>query len=1121
MKTTHETNDDIRKDFSTMRMDANNLEDLTVEKAKKAYRKRAAVIHPDKADPADLKQVAEFTAAFQDLGNSYQRILKYIIEKLKNQSEETDEPLNEEDIFAKENFDKFNFPFENTGSFTVLVEDNLADVWQECFECVYGAPQVVINKGVEGDRFWKIMFGQSGQNIELTVHFYNHNKPRAKKQSKILIQGANQSLICDYVFCELPKIYTMVTSKSAPCVLQLRKSKRKRLTTPVKKRNIKYKPAPKVEGQTCALCEFTSVSRSKVILHMKTKHTDVGQVVLDVPNVTRNINAKIFVEDMSVCGLSDSEELLLGNKSCDNCDFIAADEDGRNMHTDECHNLKTDLTLNEEVSNAPSFVKPLALYKCNECPFANTTTGALNEHKKNVHETARPDVQADIVVLHTIPPPIFKEEECLLSTTTADELKEDTREAHRVDNIRCERCDFIALDESTLATHIKDDHVEDLGTISNAEKCLPEKAVKCLPLFKCNECTFMTRTEQNLKQHKTKKHCQVHEEEFMKIPDKVVFMHTCISCEFKTNEYDDLREHIMEHKRSTNDLQEHSERNHSPQVPPVVKCTVCESVFLTELDYEWHYETEHESIKPLEVIMINCPKCNFNSTNRNDLDTHYQSIHMSPKVNIVTKEQTIVACEHCEYKCRLNIQLNNHMKVKHPIEAKYNCKECEYVTNYVANTWVHTLKEHPDKSLGLELKQDNVLLKLVAEQNADISEDMDMLRKEFKGAFEHFADTVGAALGKIQEEANEKCKTLAETVVKLHEKMTKSKTKTEGASNVKVKAAAAMKKGKVDKAKKSSNPNPLFKAASSAPSSTPTFKPTSSTFKPGPRVPDPTSSSSGTKPPTFLSKPKILYVADSVGHSASLRSVELQQGCKIKSARAFSSVYDDRARWPKHNFTDVVKSCFENPGRENIDVLVLSAPTVDITNMNTNTQQTASTMKCFQDNAKLSSRNIFALAERTLYDNPGLNKVIIMEHPPRFDCPNVDPYLAKPKLAKLANITFGQLWLNSPLQHKIVIGRHSLESSGNGDPHFARYQNSHTGRYDGVHFFSKSGRTDYTNSVKTIISMALSNPYLSTVDPGFGTSQPANHTGVNNQRNQYAPSIQVNNRFDVLNQGNF
>ena len=60
------------------------------------------------------------------------------------------------------------------------------------------------------------------------------------------------------------------------------------------KRNIRYKAAPKVEEQTCTLCEFSSISRSKVILHMKTKHTDAGQPVSDVPIVSRNVNAVSF-----------------------------------------------------------------------------------------------------------------------------------------------------------------------------------------------------------------------------------------------------------------------------------------------------------------------------------------------------------------------------------------------------------------------------------------------------------------------------------------------------------------------------------------------------------------------------------------------------------------------------------------------------------------------------------------------------------------------------------------------------------------------------------------------------------------------------------------------------------
>lgn len=82
-------------------MDADSPEELSVDTAKKAYHRRAAEIHPDKADPADLNQVQKFTAAFQELGNYYQRILKYIVDKLKNHDEETDKPLNEDQYLQK------------------------------------------------------------------------------------------------------------------------------------------------------------------------------------------------------------------------------------------------------------------------------------------------------------------------------------------------------------------------------------------------------------------------------------------------------------------------------------------------------------------------------------------------------------------------------------------------------------------------------------------------------------------------------------------------------------------------------------------------------------------------------------------------------------------------------------------------------------------------------------------------------------------------------------------------------------------------------------------------------------------------------------------------------------
>ena len=116
-----------------------------------------------------------------------------------------------------------------------------------------------------------------------------------------------------------------------------------------------------------------------------------------------------------------------------------------------------------------------------------------------------------------------------------------------------------------------------------------------------------------------------------------------------------------------------------------------------------------------------------------------------------------------------------------------------------------------------------------------------------------------------------------------------------------------------------------------------------------------------------------------------------------------------------------------------------------------------------------------------------------MEHPPRFDTADIDPCSLKPNLARIANVTIGQLWMNSPLKDRIVIGRHGLENSGNGAAHLSRYQNFHTGRYDGVNFYGQTGSTDYTNSVKTILMMSIPKHSLAEDTAEFGTAQAGNH----------------------------
>ena len=141
--------------------------------------------------------------------------------------------------------------------------------------------------------------------------------------------------------------------------------------------------------------------------------------------------------------------------------------------------------------------------------------------------------------------------------------------------------------------------------------------------------------------------------------------------------------------------------------------------------------------------------------------------------------------------------------------------------------------------------------------------------------------------------------------------------------------------------------------------------------------------------------------------------------------------------------------------------------------------------------------------------------------PPRFDKPEVDPTSLKSTLARLANATLSQLWLNSPLKDRISIGCHSLENSGAGDGHLARYKNLSNGRYDGVHFYGNNGREDYTNSVMTILKLTLPERNFAKTNDGCGTAQTENHSQCPQARYQkqskYQPNVQTKNRFSVFN----
>ena len=90
-----------------------------------------------------------------------------------------------------------------------------------------------------------------------------------------------------------------------------------------------------------------------------------------------------------------------------------------------------------------------------------------------------------------------------------------------------------------------------------------------------------------------------------------------------------------------------------------------------------------------------------------------------------------------------------------------------------------------------------------------------------------------------------------------------------------------------------------------------------------------------------------------------------------------------------------------------------------------------------------------------------------MNHAPRYDAKEVDPAGLKPNLAKFANNCMLELWLQSPLKNKILIGTHTLDCAGY--VRSQRYTDERTGKHDGVHLYSKAGKEAYTESVLNIL----------------------------------------------------
>ena len=456
-------------------------------------------------------------------------------------------------------------------------------------------------------------------------------------------------------------------------------------------------------------------------------------------------------------------------------------------------------------------------------------------------------------------------------------------------------------------------------------------------------------------------------------------------------------------------LDEHMEMVHSKKV--VFKCQKCTNEFRTILEMEAHMERDHAELEELTCRKCNfegttveamkehttdkhppnkCSICEHKSKSEDELSMHIKANHIQVSVQLEKIElpQTI-SCNECKFTCRLNIQMKKHKEKEHIDKQKtYECNFCGFESNLMIKMYEHKFNVHPEipiDSKTADTTPKDFIINMLAEQNMAMMEEICNLRNDLK-------NTV--------------------TLIESESRKTENANK---ALSAKVISLENIIKNKIEVSRKVDGPSISVPPPQSTVTSTPPPSPPNFGYRKYLK-----------RKTTFLKKPKVLYIGDSVAHNADFAHIERVTKSRIRTVKSYSSV-QDRARWPSKNIADVTESSLQSTQNEDpYTHLILSAPTEDISNLNTSKYVEDDNTEALKQNVIISCKNMFTTAQNALTTHPELQKVVITEHAPRSDPKEVDPLGLKTQLAKFANATFNQLWLSCPMKNRIQIGSHRL-----------------------------------------------------------------------------------------------
>ena len=101
-------------------------------------------------------------------------------------------------------------------------------------------------------------------------------------------------------------------------------------------------------------------------------------------------------------------------------------------------------------------------------------------------------------------------------------------------------------------------------------------------------------------------------------------------------------------------------------------------------------------------------------------------------------------------------------------------------------------------------------------------------------------------------------------------------------------------------------------------------------------------------------------MGDSIAHNVNMKHLESKTSSMIIKKKSYSSIHDERARWPSKNMKNVTENALNaSLVEDRYDYVVLLAPTIDITNMNTSCTKPSKNLEAFKHEIVSSCKNTY------------------------------------------------------------------------------------------------------------------------------------------------------------------